>query len=90
MWRGRTWRTFKPQPPDVYDVTCVSPAFCVTFGNFASRSDLVEWNGKGWHPMPGAMDGCGGPFCGFGPPSCATATNCSALLADVARTTARG
>jgi hypothetical protein len=77
MWNGRTWRAFKHQPPDVYDVTCVSPAFCVTFDNVAIRSDLAEWNGKGWHLMPGARNGCGGPFCNFGPLSCATATNCS-------------
>jgi hypothetical protein len=75
VWNGRTWRTFRPQPSDVSDVTCESPTFCVTFDFHFLPSDILGWNGKGWHSMPGATDGCD-EICNLDTLACATATNC--------------
>jgi len=76
-WNGRAWRSFKPQPRDTADVNCLSPTFCTTLNPLAYPSIFMEWNGKAWKGMPQQSDGCGGAWCTYDSPVCASTTNCT-------------
>jgi hypothetical protein len=76
VWNGRAWRAFKPQPPDVGDVSCVSPTFCVTLNNSEYPFGYVGWNGKTWQAMTQDSGGCGGAWCTYQTPTCASTTDC--------------
>jgi hypothetical protein len=77
VWNGRAWRAFKPQPPDAGDVSCVSATFCVTLNSSQYPSEYVGWNGKTWQDMTQDSGGCGGAWCTYNHPTCASATDCS-------------
>jgi hypothetical protein len=80
VWNGRVWRTFKYQSPDMYNITCASSAFCVTYiDDYDSENppDVVAWTGKDWQAMPGATNGCQGPDCTLDWLRCSSPTNCS-------------